>query len=170
MTYRSLCAVVALTAFSTPALAAGPSQHSSDSAGEVQLTVAEKAPYGKYLADAQGRALYAFSTDKPGKQAKSSCTGQCAEVWPPLQAQGAEVNGGPGVNRRMIGATDRSDGNRQITYDGWPLYTFAQDSGPGQIQGQLKHGFGGEWTLMAPNGQRIAGEQKASTESGKRNR
>lgn len=136
-------------------------------AGDVQLTVAQKAPYGKYLTDSRGHALYLFSTDTPGR---SSCTDACAKAWPPLTITGtsAEPAGGPGVNSDMIGTMQRSDGSLQVTYNGWPLYGFVQDKGPGQIHGQDKHGFGGEWYLMSPSGERVGGEQKASTEGAKK--
>lgn len=136
-------------------------------ADDVQLTVAQKAPYGKYLADSRGHALYLFSTDTPGR---SSCTDACAKAWPPLTITGssAEPGGAQGVNPDMIGVLQRPDGSLQVTYNGWPLYGFVQDKGPGQIHGQNKHGFGGEWVLMSPSGERVTDEQKASTERGRK--
>jgi predicted lipoprotein with Yx(FWY)xxD motif len=42
----------------------------------------------------------------------------------------------------------------QVTYGGWPLYYFVQDQGPGEATGQDKHGFGGEWYLVTPAGEK----------------
>ena len=146
------------------AMAAGPSQKTTES--HVQLTVAQKAPHGKYLTDSQGHALYMFSTDTPGQS--SSCADACAQAWPPLTLSGTAASAGPGINQTMVGSIQRQDGATQVTYNGWPLYAFVQDKGPGQVNGQSKHGFGGDWALMSPTGEPVIGDQKASTEGGKK--
>jgi hypothetical protein len=51
-----------------------------------------------------------------------------------------------------IGTITRSDGTKQVTYDGHPLYYFAGDSGPGTASGQGSDGFGAKWWLVAPTG------------------
>jgi hypothetical protein len=49
----------------------------------------------------------------------------------------------------------RSDGSTQLTVDGWPMYTYAGDSKPGQATGQGKNLSGGLWWVIAPSGKWI---------------
>ena len=42
-------------------------------------------------------------------------------------------------------------------YNGWPLYTFADDYVPGDVNGHDFEEFGGEWYLMTPAGREVAG-------------
>jgi hypothetical protein len=51
-----------------------------------------------------------------------------------------------------LGIITRSDGGKQVTYDGHPLYYFSGDSGPGQANGQGSDGFGAKWWLVSPAG------------------
>jgi predicted lipoprotein with Yx(FWY)xxD motif len=45
----------------------------------------------------------------------------------------------------------RTGGQRQLTYDGAPLYTFVNDRQPGQMTGQGLQAFGGYWwVVVAP--------------------
>ena len=52
----------------------------------------------------------------------------------------------------MIGSFTRPDGIVQATYNGWPLYRFAEDFAPGDINGHDFEEFGGEWYLLTPEG------------------
>jgi hypothetical protein len=61
-----------------------------------------------------------------------------------------------------LGTITRSDGTKQVTYDGHPLYYFAGDSGPGQTSGQGSDGFGAKWWLVAPSGTQITSSVTAS--------
>ena len=40
----------------------------------------------------------------------------------------------------------------QATYNGWPLYYFAEDFVAGDINGHDFEEFGGEWYLVTPDG------------------
>lgn len=105
---------------------------------------------GKILVDANGRALYLFEKDTGGK---SSCSGSCASVWPPLTASGKPAPGG-GVSASALGTTSNG-GKTQVTYDGHPLYYYVSDSGPGQTSGQGLNQFGALWYVLSPQGQAI---------------
>ena len=65
----------------------------------------------------------------------SSCGGACASVWPPLTS-GGTAKAGPGVTAAKLGVTKRTDGRPELTYGGHPLYTYAGDQKPGDVQGQ----------------------------------
>lgn len=108
---------------------------------------------GQYLTDALGYSLYVFESDTPNQ---SNCTGQCAQVWPPLQAlNGQPPTAGTGVQNSLISTIQRSDGTTQVTYDGQPLYYYSLDQAPGDIRGQAINSFGNKWYLVEPNGSKL---------------
>jgi predicted lipoprotein with Yx(FWY)xxD motif len=109
---------------------------------------------GKILVDANGRTLYAFDHDTPTMSACTVANG-CAGLWPPLMGQ---PTGGTGVTAGMLSVLA---GGTQIVYGGHPLYTFAQDTAPGDLKGQ---GFAGNiWHVVSPTGQTITAAVPAST-------
>lgn len=103
----------------------------SNAAGTAALV---KTSAAQMLVNAKGMTLYVFALDKPGK---SACYGQCARYWPPLL-----VPAGVTVPATMAGLSGkwsvarRTDGTRQLAYEGAPLYTFAMDKKPGDMNGQ----------------------------------
>ena len=108
---------------------------------------------GTYLVDSSGRTLYLFMGDKGST---SSCSGACASLWPPLTTTSAPT-AGSGVNASELSMTSRSDGSKQVTYDGHPLYYYAADSGSSSAKGQGVNDFGGLWWMVAPSGSAITG-------------
>jgi predicted lipoprotein with Yx(FWY)xxD motif len=81
---------------------------------------------GPILTNADGMTLYTFDKDADGT---SACYEQCATNWPPLlAAEGAEAEGDYGL-------TERTDGTKQWTYKGMPLYTWIKDAAPGDVTG-----------------------------------
>ena len=84
------------------------------------------------LVDGGGLTVYLFTNDELGK---SNCSGQCADFWPPLLTVGDPI-AGEGVSADQLGTIQRDDGSTQVTYNGWPLYNFANDAGPGEANGQ----------------------------------
>lgn len=94
---------------------------------------------GTVLVDANGDALYT-----PAQEANGTieCTGSCEEIWMPLAASGAPTASADVTGK--LGTVKRPDGTEQVTLDGGPLYTFAQDS-PGQVTGDgVEDSFGGK--------------------------
>ena len=55
---------------------------------------------------------------------------------------------------RMIGTTTLADGTLIVTYNKMPLYYFAKDTKPGDVNGQ---GVGGVWYAVTPDG-KLAGQ------------
>lgn len=113
-----------------------------------------RGPVGVYLTDGGGRAVYLWDADREGS---STCYGDCATAWPPVTVTGNGV-AGPGTQAGLIGSEQRTDGTRQLTYNGWPLYYFAADTRPGQLSGQADTGFGAVWWLLTPAGQPLTSE------------
>lgn len=103
---------------------------------------------GKVLVDPSGMTLYAFAIDTPGH---SNCSGSCAVYWPPVPGSDAPHGSVAAVNAKF-GTIKRSDGSTQLTVDGYPMYTYAGDSAPGQANGQGKNLSGGLWWVVGPDG------------------
>jgi predicted lipoprotein with Yx(FWY)xxD motif len=118
-----------------------------------------KTSHGKVLSNSKGFSLYQFAKDTQGGKGKSpkiTCYGKCATAWPPLLVKkGAKVVAAGGVNQKLLGTAKRRDGSLQVTYNGWPLYTYAGDSKAGQTTGQGVNQFGAAWYLLKTNGQLI---------------
>lgn len=85
---------------------------------------------GTILVDAHGMTLYHLSGEQSGKFICSSSA--CVGVWHPLTVSAGESPSGTS----SLGTVKRPDGTTQVTYKGTPLYTFAQDSQPGETKGQ----------------------------------
>ena len=145
---------------SSPAGASSSGSGASASAGTVIETASSSA--GTFLTDGSGRAVYLWVKDTGGK---SSCSGACAGAWPPVTASGTVTASG-GAKASDLGTITRSDGTRQVTYDGHPLYYFSGDSGPGMASGQGSDGFGAKWWLVAPAGSDVTASVTSFTSGG----
>jgi len=120
--------------------------------GAVSIKTAKGDP-GTFLVDSSGRSLYLFEADK---SSTSTCNDACAAAWPPLITTGAP-KAGEGVKADLLGTSKRDDGKMMVTYNGHPLYYFANDSAPGDIKGQGVDGFGAEWYVVSPEGKTAEG-------------
>lgn len=87
---------------------------------------------GEVLVDAKGAALYTADQEKDGKV---RCTASCAEIWIPLTVPGDREPTGPDDVSDELGLAERPGGERQLTFDGQPLYRFADDPTAGQVTG-----------------------------------
>jgi predicted lipoprotein with Yx(FWY)xxD motif len=114
---------------------------------------------GSFLTNSAGRVLYLWVKDPMNK---SVCSGACAGAWPPVVATGTVTASG-GANASDLGTITRSDGTKQVTYDGHPLYYFVGDSNPGTDSGQGSNSFGAKWWLVAPSGSAITGTVTVSS-------
>jgi predicted lipoprotein with Yx(FWY)xxD motif len=110
-----------------------------------------KGKLGTFLVDANGRTLYLWKADTG---MSSTCTGACAQAWPPATTTGTPT-AGSGVKASLLGTTKRSDGTLEVTYAGHPLYTFSGDSAAGQTSGQDSKAFGAAWYIVAASGKQI---------------
>jgi predicted lipoprotein with Yx(FWY)xxD motif len=141
---------------STPSPAAA-SPASGSHAGSVTI-MTHSTSKGTVLTNAQGKTLYWFAIDT---STSSMCTGTCATYWPPVigtptAAAGTSLPHG-------FGTITRSGGQTQATYDGHPLYTYAADSGPGQIGGNGLNLSGGLWWAMTPSGATLGSSTPGSS-------
>ena len=141
--------VIATALVATAVLGAGLASGSSTAQGTT--VKAAKSHLGKIIVDGRGRSLYLFEKDRRGH---SACSGACAAYWPPLLTTAKPV-AGTGVKKALLGTIRRSNGKKQVTYNGHPLYRFVQDTKPGQVKGQDTHFFGGGWYVMSPAGKKV---------------
>jgi predicted lipoprotein with Yx(FWY)xxD motif len=113
--------------------------------GAAVIAVATNPKLGKILVDSKGDTVYYFEKDKQNGNA-STCSGACAGVWPPVTTSGAP-KGQKGASASKLGTIKRSDGTTEVTYNGWPLYTWQKDTAPGMTTGQ---NVGGKWFVVTP--------------------
>ena len=98
------------------------------------------------VTNAQGFTLYSFA---PDTATASKCAGACAQIWPPVTGSPAAGQGVTGT----LGTITRSDGSKQATYNGHPLYTYTADTAPGQAKGNGINVNGGVWHEVTASGQ-----------------
>jgi predicted lipoprotein with Yx(FWY)xxD motif len=110
----------------------------------------------KVLVDSEGLTLYHLSGEQPGKLICTSSA--CLKRWHPLAAGDRRgSNGSTGT----LGTVRRPDGTTQVTYRGMPLYTFADDRGPGQANGQGIRDLG-TWTAVTEGAGKVTATAAAS--------
>jgi predicted lipoprotein with Yx(FWY)xxD motif len=127
--------------------AAAPSQQRAVEAQPVTLRISDSS-LGPILTDQSGRTLYGFVPDKKGR---STCGENCVATWPPLTSR-SPVTAGSGTSAGLLGTTTRTEGAVQATYGDWPLYYYAGDVRPGDVDGQ---GVNGIWFVIAANGKLV---------------
>ena len=120
------------TAPSSTKPAASPSSHSAPPqpvasgggaipfAKGTTVMIVQRSKLGYVLAEANGQVVYTYAHDTKG--GTPTCTGSCSAMWLPVTGVPKAALGEhfPGT----FGLVARSDGTRQITYNGYPLYTF----------------------------------------------
>ena len=135
----------------SPAYATATSTSASTSASTVLISTKHDKLGTILAAGPKQLTVYMFEADKG---AQSSCTGACTHVWPPVTTTGAAKSGGSAV-AADLGTITRSDGAKQVTYKGHPLYMFARDGDKGDAYGQGVNGFGASWYVLSPSGSKV---------------
>jgi predicted lipoprotein with Yx(FWY)xxD motif len=115
---------------------AGASDDSSNegaarASGDSGLVSVQDVDGTEVLVDSEGRTLYSAEVERDGR---IFCTDACESFWDPV---GASANAAQSASADLdleLGVTERPDGDRQLTLDGAPLYTFTEE-GPGQLDG-----------------------------------
>jgi predicted lipoprotein with Yx(FWY)xxD motif len=120
--------------------------------GPALVTSANKAPFGTFLVDAGGRALYILEGQR-NNMGMDRCMGECLAVWPPLHTVGPPTAGGAVDPARLSSMV--MHGSAHVTYAGWPLYYYHRDRVPGDTTGQHVTDRWGTWHLLSPNGEPI---------------
>jgi predicted lipoprotein with Yx(FWY)xxD motif len=123
----------------------------------------------EYLVDVNGMTLYTYENDDPGNDvgnapvqcngnecseiwpnATSHCYGECSEIWPIFYVEKIVVS--PPLKPLDFGTITRTDGKKQITYWGHPLYYYRNDTKPGDRKGEGIHDL---WFIAQPAGKLV---------------
>lgn len=118
-----------------------PDPNPGSEANAVQL--ASNGTFGNILTDAEGKSLYFFSRDTKGQ---SACLDGCKDAWPIFYAENLTFD--DGLLAADFGEITRTDGEKQTTYKGWPLYYFANDNAAGDTNGDR---VGDNWYIAKPD-------------------
>ena len=101
------------------------------------------------LVDSSGKTVYLFEPD--GTSTTSQVPAGIKANWPALTATGA-----PSVSSALdsskVGTQAQPDGTKQVTYNGHLLYTFQNDTAPGDANGQA---LGNIWFTVSPAGDKV---------------
>ncbi len=124
----------------TPNAGGRPSGEVSLPAPGTTVLIVERSQAGWVLAEANGMVVYTYGGD--AKNGSPTCTGGCAAVWP-------AVTGVPMVSTAdtlpgTLGTVTMANGAKQITYNGYPLYTL-KGAGPMNAKG---NGVEGKWHVI----------------------
>jgi predicted lipoprotein with Yx(FWY)xxD motif len=147
---------------STPSSAAAGGSTGSSAGGSTGGTVAESAlktattSVGTVVVDGAGKTVYEYDKDTKGS-GTSACYAGCDGLWPAVTASGTPtLTGVTGT----VGTITRTDGTKQVTLNGRPLYTYAGDAAAGDATGQ---GYLGIWWVVAPDGSEMTAGTSSST-------
>lgn len=137
---------------------AGSSAPAGTSSSAVSLSTKSVSGVGTVLVDGQGRTLYLLTSEKGGKVTCTPSNG-CTKFWPEitLPKGTTAATAGTGVQSSLLGTVKDASGNLEVTYNGWPVYTFVGDSGPGVAHGQGQVSFGGTWYALNASGDPVTG-------------
>jgi predicted lipoprotein with Yx(FWY)xxD motif len=102
------------------------------------------------LAVSNGQVVYAY--DKDPKGGTPACTGSCAQIWVPVT--GSHPVASPAdKDMGTFGTVATSNGAKQITYNGSPLYTFKG----AKALTTNGNGVGGVWHVIKMSESNIVG-------------
>lgn len=146
---------------SSPKPAAGSSGGSSSpsaaaSAPGSMFSTANVSGLGSVVVDGSGRTVYALVSGT-NKDVTCDDASGCTKAWPDLALPDGSsgATAGTGIQASMLSTMKLSDGETYPTYNGYLMYEFAGDHGPGQGNGEGISSFGGTWYALSPAGTTI---------------
>jgi predicted lipoprotein with Yx(FWY)xxD motif len=132
------CGAAGATNTTAPATSGAGSAGTTISTGTTSL--------GTVLTDSKGFTLYYFLPEK--NSTVGACTAGCLTAWPPLVVTGTPTaaSGATGT-LATVSVMVNGAAATEVTYNGWPLHTFATDTAAGQTGG---NGVAGMWFAAMP--------------------
>jgi predicted lipoprotein with Yx(FWY)xxD motif len=160
--YSSGSSKAASTPASTPTQSTAASTSTTAAAPGVAIAT-KSSKLGTILAAGpKHMTVYLFEADKG---TSSACSGACAKAWPPVTTASEPTTSGSAI-AADLGTTMRSDGTKQVTYKGHPLYFFEKDGDAGDAYGQDSKAFGAGWYVLKPSGEKVdSGDKGSGTKS-----
>ena len=133
-------------ATASPAASVAASAAPSAAASGATVEAKDVGTIGTVLvASANGMTVYTFSKDVKDS-GTSACTDACITKWPAVTVPaGGTPAAGTGVTGALGTITRADDGSLQVTYNGLPLYFFANDKAPGDANGVYEN-----WAAVKP--------------------
>lgn len=129
-----------------------PEKNSEVKSGDVAtgtIITTGDSEFGMMLFNDKRQAIYIWELEE---STSAECYGDCAKAWPPVLTDGAPIASGS-VNSRLLGTTKRTDGTTQVTYNGHPLYYYANEKA-GEVKCHNVSTHGGLWWVIQPSGVR----------------
>jgi predicted lipoprotein with Yx(FWY)xxD motif len=158
------CAALALAACSSSKSSSSTASSSSAAAAGATTTAAPTSPatmfststisgVGDVVVDGLGRTVYVLTSDMKTNLPCDDASG-CTKFWPdlPFPDGVSSATAGTGIQQSLLSSKKLADGETYPTYNGWLMYEFVKDSGPGQANGVGVKSFGGTWYALSPSG------------------
>lgn len=143
----------------------GSSSPAAAPGGGKTVATSQISGVGRVLVDQSGKPIYTSDQEQSGKIV--CATNACTTFWKPVEA-GAQMPAAGGDTGKL-GVVKRPDGTRQLTANGRPLYTFAEDS-PGRSTGDgFTDDFDGHhftWHVVHAGGKTSGGGSGSSSSKG----
>lgn len=152
---------------SSPSSSAAGSPSSATAAASVTISAKSIPGVGTVLVNEHGQTLYLLTSEKDGKEITCTQANGCTKVWPEtLLTNGmTAAKAGSGVQSSLLRTLKDASGSLEVTYNGWPLYTFSGDSGPDMANGEGITSFGGTWYVLNVSGNPVTSSQSPSGSS-----
>ncbi len=142
------CGMSSSSSSSTSSAAATGTGTTSGTAAPAVLSVAQNSSlHHAILVNTKGMTVYYLTGETASHLL---CTSKaCLKFWPPVDLPSGATTPAAikGVAMSKLGTVKR-DGKLQVTYNGWPLYTFAGDTAAGQDKGENIKSDGGTWLVI----------------------
>jgi predicted lipoprotein with Yx(FWY)xxD motif len=131
------------------------------------FSIANVSGVGSVLVDGRGRTVYILTADGHSNVPCTDASG-CTGLWPdlPLPDGSSGAKAGTGVEASLLSTKKGNDGETYPTYNGWLVYEYAGDSGPGQAKGQGIKSFGGTWYVVNASGNPVKSTSGGSSGGG----
>ena len=144
----------------------GAGSAGSSSSPAVTISARSVPGVGTVLVDGHGQTLYLLTSEKGGRITCTASNG-CTKVWPEitLPADTTAAKAGSGAESALLGTVKGASSSMEVTYNGWPLYTFTGDSGPGMAHGQGLTTFGGTWYVLNTSGDPVTSSRAVQPSS-----
>ncbi len=121
----------------------------------VKVASGSKNTTHQLLVNAKGLPVYLLTGDS---SSHPLCKGSCLTYWPAVTTK-SKPTLGSGIKGKV--GVWKHNGIEQVTLNGHPLYTFAQDSKHAAL-GQGVKSFGGVWYVMQASGAPMAKSKSSS--------